>query len=151
MTPCEKHWLKKPKDNKENDALLSLVMSCDSPGTIFVISSQIEGFYRKNQIESASYRIEKACEFYFFPPYFHHEAGICFNANVAHLAEQLIRNQQVASSTLAVGSIKSRVYVFQQHINPFRFSTTLRIYDEKLKGCNDFIGFVFHHSAVAYG
>lgn len=38
MTPCEKHWLKKPKDNKENEALLSLVMSCDSLGTIFVIS-----------------------------------------------------------------------------------------------------------------
>lgn len=38
MTPCEKHWLEKPKDNKKNEALLSLVMSCDSQGRIFVIS-----------------------------------------------------------------------------------------------------------------
>ena len=36
MNPCEKHWLKKTKDNKENEKILSLVMSCDSQRTIFV-------------------------------------------------------------------------------------------------------------------
>ena len=38
MTPCEKHWLEKARDSNENEVRLSLVMSCDSQGIVFVIS-----------------------------------------------------------------------------------------------------------------
>ena len=38
MTPCDKHWLEKARDSNENEVRLSLVMSCDSQGIVFVIS-----------------------------------------------------------------------------------------------------------------
>lgn len=37
MTPCEKHWLEKARDSNENEVRLSLVMSCDSQGIVFVM------------------------------------------------------------------------------------------------------------------
>lgn len=43
---------------------------------------------------------------------------ISLDADIAQLVERLIRNQQIVSSNLTGGSIISRVYVQQLHINP---------------------------------
>jgi hypothetical protein len=62
MNPCEKHSLEKPKDNKKNEPLVSLVMSCDSQGTIFVISRYGVLFPALCSIHCKGLHAKMACE-----------------------------------------------------------------------------------------
>ena len=53
------------------------------------------------------------------------------HAALAHLVEQLIRNQQMISSSLIGGSIITRVYVQNLHINPCLILGLQRIFGQK--------------------
>ncbi len=129
MIRCEDGMAEKANNSKENEGILILVICCDYKINGFVIGKCKEHFGSFWVVKTASYQRRFARKTCSFLPYLYHSAENKFpHADLAQMVEQLIRNQQVVSSILTVGSIKSRVYVHQKHINPFYFSTIRRIF-----------------------
>ena len=88
--------------------------------------------------------------FCFFLPYLYPTAKYGFShAALAQLVERLIRNQQIISSNLIGGSIISRVYVSQKHINPYSFYTLRRIFVRFAYGDRTFLALLFYPDAEA--